>query len=329
MSISDDQIRRQSETAYNQWCEQWRDHAKFHSRFGQKTLDDYSNIGIGKAILAIANGYSLEENIETIKKYQDNVDIICVDKCLKPLIEHGVIPDYVLLCDANVSYETYMEPVKDKLENTALFSNVCANTKWTSNGNWKDIRFFVNMDILKSEEEFSSLSGCKNFIPAGTNVSNAQLVFLTQCDNRGFNNFFGYDKILLIGYDYSWDNDGYYAFNQTGDGKINYMKNLHLLDHRGELVFTSNNLLFSAKWLEKYIKTFRIQAIQCSKRSIYGGFKFGDLEDQMQYCYKPDDSGKVRSLLQYKRELAERQRQADHEIFKIGRDHFKSVIRTT
>lgn len=329
MSVSDDQIRRQSETAYKQWCEQWREHAKIHSRFKQKSLDDFSNIGIGRAVLAIANGYSFEENIDTIKKYQDQVDIICVDKCLKSLLDNGIKPTYVILCDANVSYETYLKPVENELEDIILFSNVCANPKWTKNGNWKDIYFFVNMDVLKSEREFCQLSGCKNVIAAGTNVSNAQMIFLTQCDNRGFNNFFGYDKILLIGYDYCWDDDGYYAFDHTGDGKTNYMKNIHLIDNRGEPVFTSNNLLFSAKWLDKYVRTFKIQAIQCSKRSIYSGIKIADLEDQMQYKYKPEDSDKVRNLLQYKRDLAAKLKEADSQIFKIGRDHFKSVIRTT
>ena len=272
---------------------------------------------------------SLEENIETIKKYQDNVDILCCDKSLKPLLDNGITPTYCLVCDANVSYETYMKPVEDKLQDITLFSNVCANPKWTKNGNWKDVYFFVNEDILKSEIEFSGLSGCRNIIPAGTNVSNAMIVFLTQSNNNGRNNFFGYDKILMIGFDYSWDDDKYYAFNSTGDGKQNYMKQVYLYNLGGKLCYTSTNLLFSAKWMDKFIHTFKQNVYQCSKRSILAGMGYKDLEEQLKYRYKPEDSNKVRSLVEYKRELLAKINQIDHDVFVVGRDHYKSVVRTT
>lgn len=329
MSIEDSQIRKQSEAAYGQWAPQWREQAKIHSRFAQKSMLDFQNYGIGKAVVAVANGYSLEENIETLKQYQDNVDIFCVDKCLVPLLERGIKPKFVLVCDANVDYDRYMKPVENQLSDITLFANVCANPKWTASGNWKDIRFFVNMDVLKSEREFSELSGCKNFIAAGTNVSNALLVILTQCDNNGPNNFFGYDKILMLGFDYCWTDKSYYAFDRDGGGKANYMKTVHCFDIFGNFCFTSSNLLFSAKWADKYISTFNIQAIQCGKQSLLRGSRTGLLEEQIQYKYKPEDSQKVKDLLQYRKDLQARVAKADHMILDIGRDHYKQVIRTT
>lgn len=326
---SDAAIRAQSKAAYSQWCEQWREHAKYHSRYAQKDMLEFQNSGIGKAVLAVANGYSFEENIETIKKHKDKIDIICVDKSLKHLLDNGIKPKYCVVCDANVDYETYMEPYKDQLEETTLFTNVCANTKWTSNGNWKDINFFVNMDILKSEREFSELSGCNNIIAAGTNVSNALLILLTQCNNSGRNNFFGYDKILLTGYDYCWSDISYYAFDKTAGDKEKYMKTTYCYDMAQNLCFTSSNLLFSAKWADKYIKTFRLQVVQCTKRSILSGMKQGDLEEQMQYEYKTEDSNKVKSLLQYRKGLAQKMIEMDQAMFNIGRDHYKQVVRTT
>jgi len=189
----------QSNAAYDQWKEQWRENAKIHSQYKMKDIFDLQATGIGKAALACANGYSLEENMETIKKYADNVDIICCDKSLGHLIDNGVNPKYCIICDANVNYEKYLKPYEGKLQDTIALINVCANTKWSENGNWKDKYFFVNRDVIKSEVEFSNISGCKNFIPAGTNVSNAMIIMLTQSTNEQRLNFFGYDKILLIG----------------------------------------------------------------------------------------------------------------------------------
>lgn len=325
--MKDLDIINQSKAAYKQWGEQWRKQAKDHSKYQMKDIVAFQNIGVGKAILVIANGYSFEKELETIKKHQGNVDILCVDKCLKHCLENGITPTYVLVCDANVSYEKYMKPVQDKLSNTILFANVCANPEWAKHGNWKDIYFFVNKDVLKSEQEFAALSGCQNFIAAGTNVSNAAVVLLTQCDDRGPNNFFGYDKILLIGFDYSWD-ESYYAFDRDGGGKKYYMKQAQAQDLRGNIVHTSPNLLFSAKWFEKYRTVFKLHIVQCSQDSIVPSTYRGSLEQQMQYRYKAEDAKEVCSLLEYRRELAAKIEIVNNKIRHIGNDHHQQILRT-
>lgn len=327
--LSDNDILKQSESAYKQWAVQWRAQAIANSVYPMKSMDELKYTGIGRAVLAVANGYSFERNIETIKKYQHLVDIICVDKCLIHLLRNGITPKYVLVCDANVSYEAYLEPVRDQLANTTLIMNVCGNPKWAANGNWKDRYFFVNKDVLKSELEFQDLSKCPNAIAAATNVSNAQIVILTQCDNTTHHNFFGYDKILMIGYDYCWD-ESYYAFDKTGGGKTHYMRGCHVYNLAYEYCYTSTNLLFSAKWLTKYIQVFKLPVIQCDPNSLVTGIKLcPDLAEQMQYSYLPEHSTEVISLLDYKRRLKDQLQKLDGRIGEISRDHARQLIRTT
>lgn len=329
MSLDTNQIKQQSLNAYNQWKVQWRKHASHVSKHKMKPLTDFENSGVGKAILCIANGFSFEENIETIKENQHMVDILCCDKTLGHCLDNGITPTYLVLADANVSYEKYMEKWKDKLANTIIFSSVCANPQWTDNGNWKDKYFFVNMDVIKSELEFSELSGCHNFIPAGTNVSNAMVVFLTQSTNDGRRNFFGYDKILLIGFDYSWRYGGkYYAFDADGGGKANYMKHLHIVDIAGNNAYTSNNLLFSVKWLEKYLTAFNLPVVQCSRNTMLTTKKFGSLKDQMNYNFKRQDQAQVRKLTKAREQAMQVMRQAEQAIHAIGRDHYLSYLRS-
>lgn len=323
MSLSTEQIKQQSLNAYGQWKEQWRAQSKSNSKFEMKPLTDFENSGVGKAILCVANGYSFEENIETIKKYQKNVDILACDKTLGHLLDNGIVPTYLVLCDANVSYEKYMEKWKDQLQDTIIFANVCANPKWLDNGNWKDRYFFVNMDVIKSEEEFSQISGCKNFIPAGTNVSNAMVVFLTQSTNEGRRNFFGYDKILLIGFDYYWRFGGkYYSFNESGDGKANYMRHTHMLDLNSNPGYTSNNLVFSVKWLEKYLGAFNLPVVQCTRNTILSAKHFGKLEEQMQYSFKREDKVTVKKLMNKLTEIETARNQVISRIQEMGRDHY-------
>lgn len=328
--ISTEDVIKQSQSAYNQWKVQWRVQAKENSKWPMKSFSDFKYSGVGRAVLAVANGYSFEENIDVIEKYQKHVDIICVDKSLRYLLERGITPKFCMVCDANVSYEKYLEPWKDKVKDITLLMNVCGNPKWADNAEWKDRYFFVNKDVLKTEVEFSELSGCKNMIAAATNVSNAMVVLLTQCDNDFQQNFFGYDKILMIGFDYCWDENSYYAFDKDGGGKTNYMRACHVYNSRRDLVYTSTNLLFSAKWLDKYISAFRLPVIQCSDRSLVNGYRLcPDLGKQMQYNYKPEHSTEVVSLLDYKRKLMNELSGIEQKMAVINREHYKSLVRTT
>ena len=320
-------IKRQSESAYNQWAKQWREHAKYHAKHEFHPFEDLANTGIGKALILAANGYSLEENFETLKENQDNVDIMCCDKSLGHLISRGVTPTYCLVCDANVDYEKYMKPYEDQLENTILVINICGNPKWTDNGNWKKMYFFANEDILESEKEFMELSGCKNIIPAATNVSNAMVVFSTQSSNKGRANYMGYDKIVLLGYDYSWRNDGnYYAFDKTADGKNNYMRHLYVADLSGNPCYTSSNLLFSAQWLEKYCRTFSLPVVQCGRHSLLNPGITGKLEDHITYRHQPEDGKIIRDHIRERHNLMMRAKKIEQSIKRMGKDHHFAFV---
>lgn len=328
--IKAERIRQQSEAAIKQWGPQWSEHCVKHFSFKKKPMADFENIGIGRAVLCVANGYSFEENIETIKKYKDNVDILACDKTMGHLLEHGIVPTYVIVCDANVDYKKYMEKWKDKLSNTTLFINACANPEWSHNGNWKDIVFFLNIDVLNSQDKFSKLSGVTNFIAAGTNVSNAMVILLTQCDNTLRKNFFGYDKILLIGYDYSWKAGGkYYAFDEDGGGKVHYMQHSYVVTPSGEFAYSSGNLAFSLEWLLDYVTAFKLPVVQCGKDAILQiGGNARDLAEQMQYKHKPQDGENVRGIVNEIRRLDARMKQLMEFTNQIGRDHYWSYVRS-
>jgi hypothetical protein len=318
--IKSDDIRKQSEAAYRQWAPQWREHAKIHSKYEMKSLSDFEYSGVGK-------GYSTEVEIETIQKYQENVDIICCDKSLGHLLDHGIKPKFCMVADANVSYEKYLSKWKDELQDTILIMNVAGNPKWTELGNWKDRYFITVMDVLKSEKEFMALSGCTNVIAAGTNVSNGLVIFLTQCDNSGRKNFFAYDKILLIGFDYSWKTTKkYYAFDAEGSGKSNYMRHCYLLDLNRDLCCSSNNLLFSAQWLNQYINSFKLPVIQCTRETVLVTKNVGVLADQMQYSHRKEDSKTVKNLFKLRRLLVEQKTQIDKSLAEMSRDHYYSFI---
>lgn len=325
-------IRRQSESAYKQWCVQWRKQAAENKEIaerkwgGFKSLENFYNTGIGKFCLLVANGYSFEAQIETVQKHWENVDAVACDKTLGKLLAHGIKPKYCIVCDANVSFEKYLEPWADQLSETIMLGNVCGNPKWSEAG-WKDAYFFINEDILNSHLEFQKLSGCNNFIIAGTNVSNAMLIMMTQSRAEGRANVFGYDRYLLLGFDYCWSDASYYAFDRDGGGKMNYMRHLFLNDIFANDVYTSNNLLFSARWINKYITTYGIRAIQCSKTTLLPAAEIGNLEKLIKYKYQPEDSQKVRNLVSYRKSILLKIAEIDTALSQIEKDHHIAALK--
>jgi hypothetical protein len=319
----------QSKNAYGQWAKQWRDHATYHRKHHPfRSLNDLKNIGVGKALVLAANGASLEANMDVLREHHKNVDIMCCDKSLGHLLSNGIHPKFCLVCDANVPFK-YMEPYSKELYRTTLISNVCGNPEWTDGGNWRSKYFFVNMDVIQSEKEFCELSGCQNIIPAATNVSNAMLVMATQCNNNARNNFFGYDKILLLGYDYCWLPEGpYYAYDFEGGGKRYYMKHLFIRTAKGKQAYTSSNLLFSAQWLESYIKNFKLPVVNCSETSILGACKSRPLSEQILYTYKPLDCDKVKMLMNRRERINLEMLSIEKDLRDIGRDHWYNFVAT-
>jgi hypothetical protein len=321
--MNHDQIVKQSKQAYNQWSVQWRDHAKQHSVYKMKSFEEFRNTGVGKAALLCANGYSLEQKMDTIKKHAHNVDVIACDKSLGHLLENGIKPKICIVCDANVNYEKYLKPYENQLKDTILFQNVCGNPEWTKNGNWKDKYFYVNKDVMNYQKEFMALSGCQNEVTAGTNVSNMMIVLLMQADNEKKQNLFAYDNMLLIGFDYSWlDDGGYYAYDWDGGGKRYYMRHVYGISNSGKLIYTSNNLSSSASWLKLYVQAYRANVVQCNPHSLQHFNRVGDLEAHMRYRHKPSDSIKVINLLKDRHSLEEKIKKIQNELVNIGRDHW-------
>lgn len=321
--MTPEEIKKQSIQAYKQWSKDWLTNAKIQSKYPMKSFEDFRNTGIGKAALLVANGYSFEENIETIKKYKNNVDIIACDKTLGHLLDHGIKPKICVVCDAHVSYEKYLKKYENQLQDTILFLNICGNPEWSENGNWKDKYFYVNKDIMGYEKEFMEASGCTNVVTAGTNVSNMMLVLLTQCDNENrSHNLFNYDKLLLIGFDYSWKMDGnYYAFDKTGGNKYYYMRHIYGLSLQGNILFASNNLSTSASWLKLYVSAFRLPVVQCGKDSLQSFGRMGDLEHEMQYRHKPSDATLVNTLVRTRHKLELELNNINKQLTDIWRDH--------
>jgi len=261
-------VKNQSLTVYKQFGEsKWKPFALLNSHLPRLPKDHFKNIGIGKFLVLCAMGESLEMAIPYLQVYRDRVDILTCDKGFGYLIDNGIMPDYVVICDTNIPFvwvEKYLEYSKD----VVLLCTPYANIEWTHT--WKGQRYFyINRDAIESEKVFQDIfKDNMRLIPAGSNVSNAMFVLMTGLDETNRVNYTGYEKFLFTGYDYSWRPDGkYYAGNNPMPKRF-YMHLHTLLDINNDVVFTSSNLMFSAKWMTQYFNTFKPNAVNCSDRGL-------------------------------------------------------------
>ena len=272
--MTEQEVLAQSRGAFAQWGEQWKRQAEMNGKLYKKhnrTQKELLNCGLGRQLLCVATGYSFERDIELIKKYKCNVDIACVDKSFAALMDHGIKPRFVVIADANIPY-SYAKKHIHETQDIYLIANVTSQTGWTHN--WKGpVIFYVNKDNINTEKIYGEISGCKELIPASSNVGNTVVVFFTQVG--------GYDRYILTGYDYAWSENNYYAFGDSD--KRHWMKHLTCIGTDGKIYYTSQNLHFSARWLDDYGRKVNGRIYNCSGAGILP-LNNCDLEKKLAQC---------------------------------------------
>ena len=275
MFLSKNDIHLQSMSAWRAWKSLWIKNCQVTKSLDKVSVKDFVGKGHGKILVQCAFGYSLSQNINTIKKYRDKIDVMCCDKAFGYLMQNGIVPDYCIIADGSVG----LEWIKDQdTSQTTLVANVAANPEWTTN--WKGQRvFYVNWDNIGSAQILGKIADVYEVIPASSNVSNAQVVFASQV--------LDHDAQLLVGYDYSWASFGTYYAGEDSDKRY-YMRHMDMVSPYGYLAMTSSNLVFSCRWIMQYLYKFsRTNVINCSEQGIMDLHKKDPLDKAiMEETYK-------------------------------------------
>ena len=64
-------------------------------------IAEFSNRYKGETAVVVSAGPTLDRNIETIKKYRDNIILITVGTAMKTLVQHNITPDFLCIIEAN------------------------------------------------------------------------------------------------------------------------------------------------------------------------------------------------------------------------------------
>lgn len=173
-------------------------------KFKAQLLSDYSGVLKGKVAVVASAGPSLSKNIETLKKYRENVVIFCVGTALKTLLRNGIIPDFVhvieranTLVHFDVDCTEKMMLVCAPYTNETTFTKKFKNVFVTASKETEAARWFLDM-LSKPLVDFET---------KGTVAYNA--LSSAKC--------LGCDTIILIGQDLAYSDGDCYTKGSVFD----------------------------------------------------------------------------------------------------------------
>lgn len=130
-------------------------HKKLWKKYGPVQKDCFG-LGKNKAVIGVGAGSSLKKNIDVLKHIHDEDGvkswadreflILASNHMYKPLLEKGIIPDFVLLTDASdVVRDQLLKDVPSYGKNSILISGIHCDPRvlrdWVGQG--REVRFYV------------------------------------------------------------------------------------------------------------------------------------------------------------------------------------------
>lgn len=255
------EVQKQSKRAFDRWGPLWHENATENKKY-ITSIAPLMNIGANKKVIVCGFGPSFANNIKLIKKHNlhHTHDIIVIDKALKTTLKAGIIPNYLIVADAQVSFEKYGQVPKEICERVKLIPAITANYKWAKHwhNNGGKVYFTLNKDGIRTHkifrEYFKDTGQEPIIIPAASNVLNSAYVTAAL--------YMQYNELLICGADYSYKLGANYYGDSSKPKDTNlkidkkyFCNHFSTVDINNDIVQVSVNMQFSAKWLVDLINT--------------------------------------------------------------------------
>lgn len=237
------------------------------------TFKDWEGIYQGATALVVSSGPSLDKNINDLLKYKDKLDncvIIAGNRTVKPLIENGIIPDFVCAIDPQ-------EVVYDMLKDYLSYKIPLV---YTENTNSKLIKLTEGIKIFASKG-LALLLGDRilnkpSKFYTGGSVAHLQTDVAVKL---------GCESIVFLGQDlaYTFDKGHSTSTENKIDLKPIKVSIFYVKDVYDKDIITEFSLNNFRVYLEEYIKqvkeTKNVQFINSSYGANINGTVFKELEE--------------------------------------------------
>lgn len=159
-------------------------------------LEHLRNVYTHHTAIIVASGPSLSKNINHLRTVRNRALIIATDSAVVPLINNGIMPDYIVTVDyRDLTYDK-LKPVEYPLSDTYLIMLTSATTKIPSTIKFKEI-YYASMNTTTTKMMDDLLNTNTTPLIEASSVTHLAL-FATQ--------LFGCTEIVFTGLDLSYAN---------------------------------------------------------------------------------------------------------------------------
>ena len=200
----------------------------------------------GKKVVIVAGGPSVDDEMESIKKYRDEITVFAVGTIVRKLLANEIYPDVIVITDPQ---ETMYKQVLD-LDLAKIPLILLSTASKSVMEYYKGPVFLAYQDGYDMAEKVAIENGYPLFLTGGSVTTTALDISIQ----------FGASEIILVGTDLAFTNNLSHA---KGVGReIEDKAGLRqVLSVTGGVVYTSKNLDIYRKWIEHRIEGLQTPVI--------------------------------------------------------------------
>jgi hypothetical protein len=207
-------------------------------------IDELKNKFQEKDLFIVAAGPSLDKNFLQLKNIDRKKGIIlATGTVVRKLLNAGIIPDYVIVTDAN---ERVYGQIAG-LENSSFPLLYLSTANKSFAQNYKGKKFLILQHDYDKSEAFAKENNTMLFQTGGSVSTTALDIGIS----------FGCKRIIFLGLDLAYT-DNYVHASNTSQRILNSTEDLRqVVDINGKLIYTSKSLDIYRQWIENRIRNVK------------------------------------------------------------------------
>jgi len=207
-----------------------------------RPLPCFHKDNLGDRFILVAGGPSVDDGLDFLKQQEGKMPIIAIGAIFSKLLSCGIAPDMVTILDPNPITMKQLEGVTD--QQVPLFLGITAY--WKLARSYKGEKYLVPIDGDTPEQKlYAERCGGIALECPGTVTMLAVSLAL----------YFGAKEVYLLGADFAFSKDKYYATGATGGGSLDDKSGLFKIESvGGGLVNTDKSMSMFRGYMEELIE---------------------------------------------------------------------------
>lgn len=236
---------------------------KKNSRVQAESMKELQNQFKGKKVIIVAAGPSLDKNIRQLREKTEGTLLVAVGTVLKKLLHENVIPDYVIMTDANESIYRQIEDIEDSDVPLIFLSTVYSKVTQ----NYKGKKYMLCQSGFAPSEKYAKAKE----IPLVNSGGSVITVALDMCLQLQVS------QIIFVGLDLAYTNHLDHAAETAEQAAVVQETGVFVDATDGGKIATGKNLRLYLKWIENRLakRTDREQQVRVIDATEGGAYKKG------------------------------------------------------